>query len=481
MRNPTRCLLLAPLALACTGAAPAASPPDEAWFRIENDAGDLVGWQHEREVAAADGTRRIRETVMAYRVDGHAPTHSLTRIEQQRDAAGRLRGLTVESGNGRRSSVRRLTIDGDEAMIHDGQDRLLRRVPLPPGLDFRDGEALLPIEAGGPAAAFDLAPGDLRPVATRTESRPAPVGALAGTTAGVRAPTAILAYQGDRIGRAWLVDFDEQGRVRAAVQPLFGTRLHFRRTSSPIAPLDPAKSVRLPHQMHPSPYYIAPGARRGHIRYRFAAAPEIRIALPQTGEQAVRDDEGVLRVDVCADCGPGLSSDPADLDRWRRPSPWLQSDAPEIARAAAAVRISTASDADRMARLGRIARARLAKVDYEGHRTALDAWRRGSGDCTEDAVLLAALARAAGIPARVANGLVYSRERYHGASNAFIAHSWVVAYVDGAWRSFDISTGAFDATHIALSIDDGDMASIVAANQTAALLEWRDLAEVRAR
>jgi transglutaminase-like putative cysteine protease len=455
-------------ALATTAAAP---PADDAWFRIENEAGDLVGWQHEQRIADAAGTRRTRETMMAYRVEGHEPTRSRFRVEQQRDSAGHLRSLTIESGDGRRSTVRRMTVEGGEAAVDDGKGHVLRRFALPAGLDFRDGDALLPIGEGAPAASFDIAPGDFHPVPTRTER----------TSIASLARTAVVAYQGDRVAHAWFVDLDAAGRIETADQPLFGTRLHFRRVTGPLTAADLAKIASLPHQMRASPYYVAPGALRGHIRYRFAPLPGVRIALPETGEQAVLEEEGALRVDICRTCGPGLSTDPADLNRWRRPSPWLQSDAPELVRAAAPVLKSTAPGADRMARLGRIARERLADVDYEGHHSALAAWQRGSGDCTEDAVVLAALARAAGIPARIANGLVYSRARYHGASNAFIAHSWVVAYVDGAWQSFDISTGAFDATHIALSIDDGDLASIVAANQTAALLEWREMAEVRKR
>lgn len=459
--------------LALTGIGAAAPPSTEAWFRIENEAGDLVGWQHEQRIADADGVRQTRETVMAYRVEGHDATRSRFAIEQRRDAAGRLHTLAIKSGDGRRSSVRRMTVEGDEAAVDDGKGRVIRRFPLPAGLDFRDGDALLPIEDDAPAAAFDIAPGDFHPVATRTERTP--------IDAGGTARTAVVAYQGDRVAHAWFVDLDSAGRVASADQPLFGTRLRFRRVAGPLTAADLASISSLPHQMRTSPYYVAPGALRGHIRYRFAPLPGVRIALPETGEQAVREEGGALRVDICRTCGPGLSTDPAHLDRWRRPSPWLQSDAPELVRAAAPVLKSTAPGADRMARLGRIARQRLANVDYEGHHSALVAWRRASGDCTEDAVVLAALARAAGIPARVVNGVVYSRARYHGASNAFIAHSWVVAYVDGGWQSFDISTGAFDATHIALSIDDGDLASIVAANQTAALLEWRDMAEVRKR
>ena len=98
----------------------------------------------------------------------------------------------------------------------------------------------------------------------------------------------------------------------------------------------------------------------------------------------------------------------------------------------------------------------LEEADFNGHYSALDTLERRRGDCTEAAVLLAALGRAAGIPTRVVSGVSYSRQSYHGVSNAFIPHSWVVAYVDGRWRSFDLALREFDSAHIALTIGDGD-------------------------
>jgi hypothetical protein len=96
-------------------------------------------------------------------------------------------------------------------------------------------------------------------------------------------------------------------------------------------------------------------------------------------------------------------------------------------------------------------------------------------------VLLAALGRAAGIPTRVANGVVYSRERYHGVSHAFMPHSWTLAWVDGRWRSFDLALDSFDSSHIALTIGDGDAASVSAGSQLASLLRWEGMTEVRSR
>jgi hypothetical protein len=125
------------------------------------------------------------------------------------------------------------------------------------------------------------------------------------------------------------------------------------------------------------------------------------------------------------------------------------------------------------------ARPFLGKVDFVGHYSALETISRRAADCTDAAALLAALGRAAGIPTRVASGLVYSRESYHGVSNVFMPHSWTLAWVDGKWRSFDLALDDFDSTHIALTIGDGDERSVLAAGQLAGLLNWENMAEIR--
>ena len=79
--------------------------------------------------------------------------------------------------------------------------------------------------------------------------------------------------------------------------------------------------------------------------------------------------------------------------------------------------------------------------------TALDALQEMRGECQSHTYLFAALARAVGIPTRIVNGLVYSKE-YAG----FLYHAWPEVYV-GEWRALDPTFGQseVDATHIKLT------------------------------
>ncbi|MBN2291042.1 MAG: transglutaminase domain-containing protein [Pirellulales bacterium] len=68
--------------------------------------------------------------------------------------------------------------------------------------------------------------------------------------------------------------------------------------------------------------------------------------------------------------------------------------------------------------------------------TAAEVAQSRQGDCTEHAVLLAALARACDIPARGAMGLIYLLE-----NQAFFYHMWTEVYVDNRWIPLDATIG----------------------------------------
>jgi transglutaminase-like putative cysteine protease len=73
---------------------------------------------------------------------------------------------------------------------------------------------------------------------------------------------------------------------------------------------------------------------------------------------------------------------------------------------------------------------------------ALDTINYKAGDCNEHAVLFAALLRAAGLPAKVCIGLVYTRGRFY-------YHAWNEVFL-GEWTTADALMGQMpaDVTHI---------------------------------
>lgn len=107
--------------------------------------------------------------------------------------------------------------------------------------------------------------------------------------------------------------------------------------------------------------------------------------------------------------------------------------------------------------------ASIAQTDLSvGFATASEVVRTRTGDCTEHAVLLAALLRARGIPSRVVTGLVYVDD-FLGRRGVFGYHMWTQAWIEpegrqlNRWMDLDATMPAgpdgqrFDATHIALT------------------------------
>ena len=228
-----------------------------------------------------------------------------------------------------------------------------------------------------------------------------------------------------------------------------------------------------------SPYSISKKALNGHIRYTFSHIEGKPLIFPDTGEQRVTDKGNQVVLDVCDTCG--LEVEEVDLEAYLKPTAWLQSDAQEIRSLVSGIAAKKISDVKKMKAFAKIVNKTLPDVEFVGHATALESLSTRRGDCTEFAVLYAALARAAGIPARVVSGLAYSKESFHGVSNVFIPHAWVQAWIDGRWQSFDASLGAFDSSHIALSISDGEPEAFIEASQLASKLKWESVARVKSK
>jgi hypothetical protein len=96
-----------------------------------------------------------------------------------------------------------------------------------------------------------------------------------------------------------------------------------------------------------------------------------------------------------------------------------------------------------------------------GFASSSEVLRTRRGDCTERAVLLTALCRKKGIPARVVLGLAYSNQQNKNDNNTeskpnkMVFHLWNEVYVDGIWRPLDATygLGGADAARIKIADD----------------------------
>jgi hypothetical protein len=250
---------------------------------------------------------------------------------------------------------------------------------------------------------------------------------------------------------------DDEGIVRRSLAPLMAFRIEMAACDASCANAPDQDVDILRAAMVASPREL-PGAQRTvPMRYTVSVRGQRPNPLVNTDEQRVTDlGGGNYQVDIgfAPDLGPGGEPGPTIEDT--AANPWVQSSAPEIRAMALKIVGDAKSDAQRMRRLRSYLTYYINKTALDvGYGSALDTLASRRGDCTEHAVLFAALARSLGIPTRVVSGLVYN-DRFGGANRVFVPHAWVQAWLDGYWVSFDSAQGIFDTTHIALAVGDGD-------------------------
>jgi hypothetical protein len=95
-----------------------------------------------------------------------------------------------------------------------------------------------------------------------------------------------------------------------------------------------------------------------------------------------------------------------------------------------------------------------------GYASAVEVAESKQGDCTEYAVLSAAMCRAVGIPSRVVMGIAYV-EKYMDMENRFGGHAWTEAYVGDKWVGIDAAfkgagLGGYGPSHIAFEAGSGN-------------------------
>lgn len=149
---------------------------------------------------------------------------------------------------------------------------------------------------------------------------------------------------------------------------------------------------------------------------------------------------------------------PPELAEYLAPNSMLQSDDPRLVEMAARG-VAGEPDAWRAAqKLEALVHEVIDEKSLDvAFATALEVCVDRRGDCSEHAVLLAALCRSAGIPSRVAMGLVY-------VGGIFGGHAWTEVSIDGKWYALDgtIGSGSADPTHIRFgtsSLESGGLSS----------------------
>lgn len=177
------------------------------------------------------------------------------------------------------------------------------------------------------------------------------------------------------------------------------------------------------------------GRKTMHYRLSF---PDDGLFQLNSGRQRYR--AGLLEIDL---------ESLADFNRTDRPpasvnatdlaaTSSVQADHPKIRATAAEIVAGKTDEIAKVRALAGYVFSRLEKRPVLGLPDALTTLDSGRGDCNEHAVLFAALARATGIPCRIAAGVLFMRE-------AFYYHAWNEVLINGRWLSVDTTTNQLPA------------------------------------
>jgi hypothetical protein len=462
------------LCLLVIDAAPA-SAAETHWQRVM--AGDRKVGQVEQVRSEERGVVVRTETLtLELGRAGRRFTHQLKLVTES-SAEGDLLRMTRESRTREGHSLVDARVEGDDLRFDIGAD---------PARQSRTLAGVAPLKT------LEFARGWLQAVGSGALQAPLryrsfdPVRLAVVDVELARVPVTAGPYQFRRSVRlgaaenANVAALDPNGNVIDEVIRLGGFELRLVGASEAEARAGNEPFDHVAGQMKPAPYRIPNNELRAKIRYAFdngGRAPQ----LPAGGGQRGWSEDQTTWIQVCASC----PVDAAPLPEEERAqalaaTPWLNFQDESLTRRAQRVARSSGDADQRMQRLAAHVRGHMAvdQIDMLGYGSALEAFRTRRGDCTEFAVLLAAMGRAVGIPTRVVSGLVYAR-RFEGQSHVFVPHAWVQAWTGTGWQSYDAGTGRFDSTHLAFAMSyDGNPAQLFGGIALAHRLELRSAARV---
>ena len=445
-----RCLAVLALALAL----PAAADSEVHWMKVLLDGRKIghVRTERVREDTLVTTTERMRLDFDRSGValglqseERHRETRDGTPLEfsQRLDLAGSV--MEVE---GRRADDGRWDV-----VQRQGGQETRQRLAWPEGALLSEGVRLLQEGRGlraGTSYRYRLyQASDLDAVDVEVEVQPA---AEAAADDGlVRIDQRVLLPGAPITMKSWVTPAFEL--VRSTL-PLLGVEMQLVACDEACATAPNQSADVLAQTLVPAPRPLGARERAEGLRYRLALAGAEPPALPRTSEQQV---EGAgARVSIAVDPTPERPDTRAPLDADRGPNRWLESDDAAIRAMARTAAGDAGDDQTRMQRLEAAVRAHITDKGLAvGYASAAQTLASRAGDCTEHAVLLAALGRALDIPTRVVTGLAYA-PGFAGQREVFVPHAWTEAWVGGRWMSFDAALAGFDAGHIAFGSGDGD-------------------------
>lgn len=165
----------------------------------------------------------------------------------------------------------------------------------------------------------------------------------------------------------------------------------------------------------------------------------------ESGRQVLKDNVLIIQKEDLTKLPDVINNMDTIPDRFVKPEPFIESDHPKILNLVEKIVTEDDTPLEKANKLMTWVHKNIEKRPVLSLPDALATLINKVGDCNEHAVLLTALLRAAGIPARIEAGLVYLNGRFY-------YHAWNLLYI-GNWITADSLFGQLpaDVTHIRFS------------------------------
>ena len=280
----------------------------------------------------------------------------------------------------------------------------------------------------------------------------------------VRLHPLVTTYQvgpGQLVEHAWL---DDQGNTLKSSFTVLGLELDMVACDQTFALSDDQPVDFFKKWTVPAPQAFDPDTPQA-ITYTLQTQSPRACPLPSTDRQTVKkidNNQILLTVRRSLDTRPATlpyQGDDARALAALKPTQYIQCDHPDIVALAGTVVGQNQDAASAARRIARFVGQYIRKKDLSvGYASAVEVLKGKQGDCTEHAVLTAALCQAAGIPAELVVGLVYYQPAPDSAP-LFAPHAWTQVYIAGQWLEIDATRpqGA-TAGHLVLAFgNDGPL------------------------
>ena len=263
---------------------------------------------------------------------------------------------------------------------------------------------------------------------------------------------------------------DEQLRALKSIMPMAGMNVEMLACEKEFAMSNnqPAEIIDKMFLASPEPIEDA-GAAKSITYYLKPTAQTTNLTIPSSDSQRVQKlEDGTVIVKVEPVSMPTGGTFPykgtdANITEMTKPGRFVQSDDANIIALAKQAVGNAKDSAEAAKRIEEFVAKYVKNISLSvGYASAAEVAVSRRGDCTEFAVLCAAMCRAAGIPAKVTVGVAYVDD-FEGRTG-FGGHAWTEAYIGDKWVGLDSAfkaggLGKFDAGHIALASGNGEPAN----------------------